>query len=34
MARVQQEAPPWKGTAVIDRDFVDISLDQYKGIHQ
>ena len=31
MARVQQPAPHWSGTAVIDDDFEEISLDQYKG---
>ena len=31
MARVQQPAPYWSGTAVIDDDFEEISLDQYKG---
>lgn len=32
MARVQQPAPHWAGTAVIDNDFEEISLDQYKGM--
>lgn len=30
-ARVQQPAPHWSGTAVIGDEFVDISLDQYRG---
>ena len=32
-ARVQMPAPHWKGMAVMDDDFEEISLDHYRGQH-
>ncbi|XP_058839720.1 peroxiredoxin-2 [Topomyia yanbarensis] len=31
VAQVQKPAPPFSGTAVVDNDFKDIKLDDYKG---